>query len=113
MREKLLWIRPKYLEWVLSGRKTIEVRVAYPNIVRLEVGDVLVLNELHRYRISRIAHYPDFETLLAAEDPAAIAPDLPTDEVVPVLRRLYPPEKEELGAVALEIEPADDQEAGA
>jgi ASC-1-like (ASCH) protein len=110
MREKLLWIRPKYLEWVLSGRKTVEVRVAYPNILRLEVGDVLVLNELHRYRITRITRYPDFSALLAAEDAGAIAPDLPTDEVVPVLRRLYPPEKEKLGAVALEIEPAGDEE---
>jgi ASC-1-like (ASCH) protein len=110
MREKLLWIRPKYLEWILSGRKTVEVRVAYPNILRLELGDILVLNELHRYRINRIMPYPDFETLLAAEDPAAIAPDLPPEEILSVLRRLYPPEKEALGAVALEIEPAGDEE---
>jgi ASC-1-like (ASCH) protein len=110
MREKLLWIRPIYLEWILTGRKTVEVRVAYPNILRLEVGDVLVLNELHRYQITRIARYPDFESLLAAEDPAAIAPDLPAEEVLPVLRRLYPPEKEALGAVALEIEPGGDEE---
>jgi ASC-1-like (ASCH) protein len=110
MREKLLWIRPKYLEWILSGRKTVEVRVAYPNILRLEVGDILVLNELHRYRITRIAQYPGFESLLAAEDAATIAPDLPSEEVLSVLRNLYPPEKEELGAVALEIEPAADEE---
>jgi ASC-1-like (ASCH) protein len=110
MREKLLWIRPKYLEWILSGRKTVEVRVAYPNILRLEVGDVLVLNKLHRYSITRITRYPDFEALLAAEDAAAIAPDLPADEIVPVLRGLYPREKEALGAVALEIEPAGDEE---
>jgi ASC-1-like (ASCH) protein len=110
MREKLLWIRPKYLEWILSGRKTVEVRVAYPNILRLEAGDVLVLNKLHRYHITRITHYPDFEALLAAEDVAAIAPDLPAEGVLSVLRRLYPPEKEQLGAVALEIEPAADEE---
>jgi ASC-1-like (ASCH) protein len=112
MREKLLWIRPEYLELILDGRKTVEVRVAYKNILRLEVGDILLLNEDHRYRITRIAHYPDFKTLLAGEDPAAIAPDLPPTEVFAILRLLYPPEKEALGAVALEIERAGDAESG-
>lgn len=107
MREKLLWVRPKYLEWVLSGRKTVEVRVGYPNILRLEVGDVLVMNELHRYRIRRISAYADFEALLAAEEPTAIAPDLAAEEILPVLRCLYGAEKEALGVVALEIEPAE------
>jgi ASC-1-like (ASCH) protein len=113
MREKLLWIRPKYLEAILADRKTVEVRVAYPNILRLEVGDGLLLNELHRYRIVRIDRYPDFAALLAAEDPAAIAPDLPVEEVLGVLRNLYPPEKEALGAVALQIEPAGEAEQAA
>ena len=112
MREKLLWIRPQYLELILDGRKTVEVRVAYKNILRLDVGDILLLNEDYRFRITRITGYPDFKTLLASEDPAAIAPDVPSAEILPLLRRLYPPDKEALGAVALEIEPAGEAETG-
>ena len=113
MVEKLLWIRPNNLEMVLSGRKTVEVRVAYPNILRLAVGDVLLLNREHRYRITRIDRYPDFPALLAAEDPAAIAPDLPAGELLSALRELYPREKEALGAVALAIEPAGEGDPAA
>jgi hypothetical protein len=43
--------------------------------------------------------------LLASEDVARIAPDLGRDELLSALRSLYGPEKEALGAVALEIEP--------
>lgn len=103
-REKVLWIREPYLEQILSGRKTVEVRVAYSNIARLEVGDILRLNDRVRVRIRRIGRYADFEEMLRHEDPAAIAPDLPPEALLPALREIYPPEKEALGAVALEVE---------
>jgi putative hydrolase of the HAD superfamily len=69
--------------------------------------------------IRRIGRYADFEDLLAHEDPAAIAPDLvdsapaadPRGALLCALREIYPPEKEALGAIALELElplrPAD------
>jgi ASC-1-like (ASCH) protein len=105
MRAKTLWIREKYLAAIRQGRKTVEVRVAYPNIARLEVGDRLLLNKEVPYGIRRIEHYASFEELLAHEDPSDIAPDLPPGEVLPTLRAIYPPEKEALGIVAPEIEP--------
>jgi ASC-1-like (ASCH) protein len=106
MHTKTLWIKEEYLQQIQDGRKTIEVRVAYSNISRLQVGDYLLLNDQVRYRIRRIAHYPDFEALLEQENPAAIAPDTPAGELLAQIRAIYPPEKEELGVIALEIEPA-------
>lgn len=103
-RVKVLWIREPYLQQILNGRKTVEVRVAYSNIARLEVGDILRLNDEHPVRIRRIGRYADFEELLRHEDPAAIAPDTPPGELLAVVRAIYPPEKEALGAVALEVE---------
>jgi ASC-1-like (ASCH) protein len=103
-REKVLWIREPYLAQILSGFKTVEVRVAYTNIARLEPGDVLRLNDRYRARIRRIGCYRSFEELLAHEDPQAIAPGLGCSELLAALRELYPPEKEALGAVALELE---------
>ena len=106
-RTKVLWVRDEYLEQILSGRKTTEVRVAYPNIARLERGDTLLLNERYAYTITAVRCYPTFEALAAAENPASIAPDLShPDDLVRACRALYPPEKEALGVVALEIIPA-------
>jgi ASC-1-like (ASCH) protein len=103
-RIKTLWIKDEYLQQILSGRKTVEVRVGYSNIARLKSGDILLLNDQHRYVVTHIRHYPDFEALVAAEDPAAIAPDLPEREaLLAACRAIYPPEKEALGVVALEI----------
>jgi ASC-1-like (ASCH) protein len=101
---KTLWIKDEYLEHILSGRKTVEIRVAYSNIIRLQLGDTLLLNEQHPYTIIDIRRYPDFDAMVAAEDPAAIAPGLPDrDALLGACRAIYPPEKEALGVVALEI----------
>jgi ASC-1-like (ASCH) protein len=105
LHTKTLWIRDEYLASILQGHKRIEVRVAYPNIARLQAGDRLLLNDRHPYVIRRIGHYADFEELLAHENAASIAPDLTRDTLLSTLRALYPPEKEALGVVALEIEP--------
>jgi ASC-1-like (ASCH) protein len=103
---KTLWIKDLYLAQILAGRKTIEVRVAYGNISRLAAGDALLLNDTHHYLIRRIGRYADFEALLEHEDADAIAPGIPADKLLIRMRAIYPPEKEALGAVALEIEPA-------
>ncbi|HSG17428.1 MAG TPA: ASCH domain-containing protein [Anaerolineae bacterium] len=102
---KTLWIKDEFLAQILAGRKTVEVRVGYSNITRLNAGDSLLLNEQHHYVIRRIGRYVDFEALLAGEDPAAIAPDTPAEDLLERMRAIYPPEKEALGAIALEIQP--------
>jgi ASC-1-like (ASCH) protein len=106
MRTKTLWIRAEYLDQILSGLKTVEVRVAYRNIARLEPGDRLLLNDQYPFVIRRIGHYASFAELLGHEDPASIAPGLSRQAVLAALQQLYPREKEVLGAIALEIEPA-------
>jgi HAD superfamily hydrolase (TIGR01662 family) len=102
-RVKVLWIREPYLSQILAGRKNVEVRVGYGNIRRLQPGDRLRLNDRHLAVVQRIQHYADFEELLDQEDPAAIAPELAPQALLAALRELYPPEKEALGVVALEI----------
>jgi HAD superfamily hydrolase (TIGR01549 family) len=77
--------------------------VGYDNIQRLRPGDRLKLNDRHVVMVQRVSRYDDFQELLAQEDPASVAPDLPPDDVLEALRAIYPPEKEALGAVALEV----------
>jgi putative hydrolase of the HAD superfamily len=102
-RTKSLWVREPYLSQILSGCKTIEVRVGYDNIRRLQPSNRLKLNDQHLVTIHRIGRYADFEELLAHEDPVAIAPDLPAGKLLDAIREIYPPEKEALGAIALEV----------
>ena len=106
-RTKTLWVQTEFLQQIVEGRKTVEVRVAYDNISRLEPGDTLLLNDRHPYRLIDIRRYADFEALTAAEDPATVAPDrADRATLLAACRAIYPPEKEALGVVALEIEPA-------
>jgi ASC-1-like (ASCH) protein len=107
MRTKTLWIREEYLDWILQGKKTVEVRVGYSNIARLQAGDRLLLNDKHPYVIWRVGRYASFEEMLAHEEPNTIAPDMPLHELLNALHALYPMEKEALGVVALEISPLD------
>lgn len=103
MKVKTLWLRQPFLDQILAGEKTVEVRVGYDNIRRLRPGDRLRLNDRHLAEIRRVAHYDDFRALVAAEDAGAIAPDLAPEALLRALRELYEPEKEALGPVALEL----------
>jgi putative hydrolase of the HAD superfamily len=105
VKVRTLWVREPYLSQILACRKSVEVRVGYDNIRRLQPGDRLRLNEEFPAIIRRIGQYGSFAELLAHEDPAAIAPDLPAGELLAAIRQIYPPDKEALGAVALEIAP--------
>ncbi len=105
MRTKTLWIKDEYLQQILAGQKTIEVRVAYSNLQRLQAGDLLLLNGQYTYRIHRISQYVSFSELLAHEDPQKIAPGIDPGTLLALIKVLYPPEKEALGVLALEIAP--------
>ena len=92
-RIKTLWIKDEYLEHILGGRKTVEIRVAYSNIVCLRPGDTLLLNGQHPYTIVDIRRYPDFDNMVAAEDPDSRggrirdARHRPADTLCPAPRR--------------------------
>jgi ASC-1-like (ASCH) protein len=106
-RSKTLWIKDEFLQAILQGQKTVEIRVGYSNINRLNPGDRLLLNDRYPYEIIDIRRYPDFAVMAAAENPTAIAPDLTDAQaLLAACRAIYPPEKEALGVVALEIKPA-------
>jgi ASC-1-like (ASCH) protein len=107
VRTKNLWIKEEYLDQILRGDKDVEVRVGYSNISRLREGDVLLLNGEHAYQITRVGRYASHDMLVQQEDIERIAPGMSRDEVLAELKRIYPPEKEALGVVALEVRPAN------
>jgi ASC-1-like (ASCH) protein len=100
----------RYFDMVAAGRKTIEVRVQYPNLRNLRAGDYIRFvcgrNDALT-RVKRVARYASFEEMLDAEGPDRVNPDSPRDQQLANIRRIYGPEKEALGVLAIEIELLD------
>jgi ASC-1-like (ASCH) protein len=103
-------IRGEYLKMILDGRKTIEVRVAYPRFAEMAAGDTIRFNGEHEYGVARLARYPDFGALVASEESRRMYPTDP-DNLLTVLREIYPPEKEALGVLAIHLRPRDESKA--
>lgn len=110
MKTYNLNIRGEYLKMILDGRKTIEVRVAYPRFGALAAGDTIRFNGEHEYQVASVGQYPDFEALVKSEDPRRIYPTDP-DNLLTVLREIYTPEKEALGVLAIHLRPRDEHAA--
>jgi ASC-1-like (ASCH) protein len=106
MRTYNLNIRAEYLGMILDGRKTIEVRVAYPRFAEMAAGDTVRFNGEHEYGVARVARYPSFPALVEAEDPRRMYPTDPAN-LLAVLREIYPPDKEALGVLAIHLRPGD------
>ncbi|WP_248961358.1 ASCH domain-containing protein [Sphaerisporangium perillae] len=100
----------RYFDLVATGRKTIEVRVQYPNLRTLKAGDHIRFvcgRDEALTRVMRVARYPSFEEMLDAEGPARVNPDSPREQQLANIRRIYGPEKEALGVLAIEIKLLD------
>ncbi|WP_043686239.1 ASCH domain-containing protein [Streptomyces xylophagus] len=98
----------QYFDLVTAGTKTIEVRVKYPHLADLAAGDVIQFrikgtDETCEVEVRRVTEYPDFEALLDSEGPSTVNPTATRDEQLANIRAIYPPNKEALGTLAIEI----------
>ncbi|MFI9763461.1 ASCH domain-containing protein [Streptomyces sp. NPDC051963] len=98
----------QYFGLVAAGTKTIEVRVKYPHLADLAAGDVIRFrikgtDETCEVEVRRVTEYPDFGTLLDGEGPSNVNPTATRDEQLANIRAIYPPDKEALGTLAIEI----------
>ena len=98
----------QYFDLVAAGSKTIEVRVKYPHLADLAAGATIRFrvkgtDETCEVKVKRVTTYPDFEALLDGEGPANVNPTATREQQLANIRAIYPPEKEALGAIAIEI----------
>ncbi len=104
---KTMRIKGKFFDLIRSGRKTLEVRVGYDAIKRIQVGERICLtthDKASEVKIGAIRHYQNFEEMLAREPWQQIAPDISSHaEVLRLLKQIYPPAKEKLGVIVLEF----------
>ena len=99
----------QYFDLVAAGRKSIEVRVKYPHLADLAVGDTIRFrikgtDETCDVLVKQVTEYPNFEALLDGEGPANVNPTSTREQQLANIRTIYGPEKEALGALAIRIE---------
>jgi ASC-1-like (ASCH) protein len=102
-------IRKEYLKLIIEGVKTVEVRVGYPRMRSIQPGQELTFvsgDQRVPTTVKRVTEYPSFEEMLGREDARSIGGDLgeSRENLLAVIRNIYPPEKERLGVLAIEIE---------
>ena len=104
-------IKRPYYDAIMSGRKTLEVRIGYNSIKRLKEGQLLQLENGHAsgvVRIKSIQIYSKFADMLAAEPWQQIVPQAKSqEEALRLLHNIYPPHKERLGVHVIELEKQD------
>ncbi len=102
-------VKKRFFDLVMSGKKDLEVRVGYDTINRIQTGERIQLAThtlSYAIQVKAIRRYQDFGTMLQHEPYSRIAPDASSsEEVLALLKNIYPPEKEKLGVVVLEIFP--------
>lgn len=104
-KKKLMWIKRRFFDLILSGEKTLEVRVLYPNLRSIQKGEFVNLNNQATIRVKDVRKYPTFEEMLSHEEASRIVPGSNREELLRLLKSLYPPHKEQMGVLVLEVEP--------
>ncbi len=102
-------VKNRFFHDIMTKRKPLEVRVGYPNIKNIRAGEhiqLLTSNASGVIRVRAVRNYATFEAMLAAEDPDKIVPGMNGPQVLSLLHDIYPPEKEGLGVIVLDVEPA-------
>jgi ASC-1-like (ASCH) protein len=103
-------IYKRYFDLIASGCKTTEVRVNDSSRRNIKVGTLIRFRcqgEELLNRVTRVARYPNFEEMFAHEEVASVNPIATREEQLANIRRIYPPEREALGVVAIGIELVD------
>jgi ASC-1-like (ASCH) protein len=106
---KNLNLRRPYFTLVADGTKTVEVRVAYQSMKKIEPGWEILFHsgdEECLTRVRDVRTYSSFEEMLDHEDMRAICGEWGESrhDLLHAIRDIYPPDKEALGVLAIEIE---------
>ena len=100
-------IKQRFYNLIYSGKKTLEVRVGYDTINRIQIGERIRLvthTGSFGVRVGSIRKYRTFEEMLDIEPWERIAPDSRSkEEVLSLLKQIYPKNKENLGVIVLEF----------
>ncbi|MBU1721879.1 ASCH domain-containing protein [Patescibacteria group bacterium] len=92
---------------IVEGTKTVEVRVAYSSLLRIQRGDTVRFLCKQRScdrRVVRVSKYNNFREMLANEDVQKINPYRSAEQQLRNIRKIFPPNKERLGVLVFQLE---------
>ncbi len=99
-------VKSRYFNLIKAGEKTLEVRVGYDNIRTIQPGERIILSthsDEMTIRVNGVRTYASFTDMIKVENAQLIAPGLDRDAVLALLKEIYPPDKEKLGVIVLDI----------
>lgn len=98
-------IKKEYYNLINKGIKTLEVRVGYPDIKRVRVGDTITFKDYSqtKFEVVRVTVYPDFCEMLDNEDSKLAIPNVSKYKALEMYQDIYPEEKEILGVYVFEL----------
>ncbi len=97
----------RFFVMIKKGEKTIEVRVAYGGMKKIQVGDVIRFmsdSETCDRRVTRVAQYRSFAEMMDKEDHVKINPHASAADQLAEIRKIFPPDKERIGVIVFEFE---------
>lgn len=98
-------IKRQYYNQINSGEKTLEVRVGYPDIKRVQKGDTITFKDYSniKFEVIRVTRYTDFPDMLDNEDSSKAIPGVTKYKSLEMYQEIYPEEKEALGVYVFEL----------
>ncbi len=103
---RVMRIYRKYFDLMVSGQKTIEVRVGHARMRRIRPGQLLRFvceGSSLLMRAVAVREYLSFDELFEKEDIMAINPTSSKEQQLGAVREIYSPNKEALGVLAIEL----------
>ena len=90
---KQMWIKRPYFQLIKSGQKTLEGRIGYPSMRRVEKGETVLLKtggDEIKIKIIDIRKYNDFQDALKHEDISRLLPGVKPENALEAYERIYP-----------------------
>ena len=90
---------------IKDGVKTVEIRVAYSSMTKIQKGDVIKFNGDPNCacEVLRVSRYANFAEMMRNENPNAINPYEDAETQLKGIRKIFPPNKEKLGILVFEF----------
>lgn len=101
-----LFIKQKYLNFILDKTKTIESRLGFNFVKSIKAGEKIKLNNKYIILIKKVFVYPTYEEGFKEHDFKKVLPDAENiDFALKLIEKFYPVWKQKkLGVYFLEIE---------
>ena len=106
MTKKHIWrIKRIYFDQLKSGKKTLEIRVGYPQIKKAQKGDIITFENygFNEFDIKDVRIYQTIAEMLDTEGVEKVLPGLTRGAALHTLQKIYPKDREKLGVYVLEL----------